>query len=82
MLVSTWYVTITVHVDRTAHCPERVFTTFDMTSYQRKIETRFHAGFGKFWKVMEIENAILQDLERFGNEIIFILAIEKFWIFV
>ena len=28
-------------------------------------------GFGKFWKFMEIENAIFQDLENFGKERIF-----------
>ena len=35
-----------------------------------------------FWKVMEIENAIFQDLEIFGKERIFKMNMEKFWIFV
>ena len=30
---------------------------------------------------MEIENAIFQDLESFGKERIFKIAVEKFWIF-
>ena len=33
-----------------------------------------------FWKVMEIKNAIFQDLESFGKEMIFKIAMEKFWI--
>ena len=28
-------------------------------------------GIGEFWKVMEIDNAIFQDLESFGKERIF-----------
>ena len=37
---------------------------------------------GKFWKVMEIENTILQDLESFGKKRSFKMAMEEFWIFV
>ena len=37
---NTQYVTITIHVDRTAHCPERVFTTHNRTPQERKTETR------------------------------------------
>ena len=37
---NTRYVTITIHVDRTAHCPERVFTTHNRTPQERKTETR------------------------------------------
>ena len=36
--------------------------------------------FWKFWKVMEIDNAISKDLERFGKERIFKMAMEKLWI--
>ena len=36
----------------------------------------------RFREVMEIENAIFQDLESFGKEIIFKIAMEKFRIFV
>ena len=43
---------------------------------------RVRTGFGKFWKVMEVENAIFQALESFGKEMIFIMAMEKLWIFV
>ena len=32
---------------------------------------RVRAGFGKFSKVMKIENAIFQDMESFGKEMIF-----------
>ena len=34
------YVTITIHVDRTTHSPERVFATHNMTTQKRKTETR------------------------------------------
>ena len=44
--------------------------------------TRVRTGFGKFWKVLEIDNAIFQDLESFGKESIFKMAVEKFWIFI
>ena len=37
---NTRYVTITIHVDRTAHCPERVFTTHNRTLHEHKTETR------------------------------------------
>ena len=37
-------------------------------------------GFGKFWKVIEIENVIFQDLESFGKERVFKIFMEKFWI--
>ena len=39
-------------------------------------------GFGKFWKSMEIDNAILQDLESLGKGTSFKMAIETSWIFV
>ena len=35
-------------------------------------------GSCRFWKVMEIENPIFQDLESFGIEKIFEMAMEKF----
>ena len=35
-----------------------------------------------FWKVMEIDNAIFLDLESFGKERFFKMAMEKFWIFI
>ena len=35
-----------------------------------------------FWKVMEIENAIFQDLECFGKERIFKMALEIYSIFI
>ena len=34
------------------------------------------------WKVIEIENAIFQDLDSFGKERISKMALKKFWIFV
>ena len=34
-----------------------------------------------FWKAMEIDNAIFQNLESFGKEKLFKMAMEKFWIF-
>ena len=43
---------------------------------------RVRTGFGKFWKVVEIENAIFQDLESFGKERIFKMAMARVWIFV
>ena len=38
--------------------------------------------FGKFCKVLEIENAIFQDLENFVKEMIFKMAMEELWICV
>ena len=35
--------------------------------------------FGKFGKLMEIDNTIFQDLEIFGKETFFNMAMEKFW---
>ena len=37
-------------------------------------------GFGKFWKVMEIDNAIFQGLQRFGKEMILYNGYGKVWI--
>ena len=42
---------------------------------------RARTGFEKFWKVMEIENAVFQELESFGKEN-FQNGYGKFWIFV
>ena len=42
--------------------------------YTPKIRT----GFGKFWKVTEIDNAIFQDLESFGKEMFLKMALENF----
>ena len=39
-------------------------------------------GFGKFWKVMEIEKAIFQDLERFRKESVFKMAMAKLEFFM
>ena len=39
-------------------------------------------GSGKLWKVMEIDNAIFQDLETFGKRDVFQSGYEKFWKFV
>ena len=39
-------------------------------------------GFGTFWKVMEIDNAIFQYLESFETGRFFKMAMEKFGIFV
>ena len=50
---------------------------FDATCYNR-----VRTGFGKFWKVMEIDNAIFHDLESFGKGIFFKMAMEQFWIVV
>ena len=41
---------------------------------------RVCTGLGKFWKDMETENAIFQDLESFERERMFKMAMEKFWI--
>ena len=38
--------------------------------------------FVRTWKVMEIEGTIIQDLESFGKEMIFKMAVETFWILV
>ena len=38
------------------------------------------AGFREFWKVTEIKNAIFHDLESFGRERIFKIAMKKFWL--
>jgi len=35
---NTWYVKITIHVDRTTHCPERVFTTHNRNSSYAKLK--------------------------------------------
>ena len=43
---------------------------------------RVRTGFAKFWNIMEIHNAIFQDLESFGKEEFFKMAVEKFWIVV
>ena len=48
----------------------------------RMIYIRVRTDCGKLWKAVEIENSIFQGLESFGNERIFKMAIEKFWIFV
>ena len=47
-----------------------------------KIGSLVYSGTIRVWKVIEIENAIFQDLESFGKERIFKMAVEKFWIFV
>ena len=39
-------------------------------------------GSGKLSKVMEIDNAIVQDLESFGKRDVFQSGYEKFWNFV
>ena len=49
-----------------------------LASYDYSVRT----GFGKFWKVMEIENVIVHYMECFGKERIFKMAMEKFLIFV
>ena len=41
-----------------------------ITSQIRQL-CRARNGFGKLWKVMEIDNAIFQDLESFGKREIF-----------
>ena len=43
---------------------------------------RVRMVFGKFWKVMEIDYAIFQDLESFGKKEFFNMAMEEFLIFV
>ena len=52
------------------------------TSMKQNVNLGVRTGFGTFWKIMEIENAIFQDLESFRKDRIFKLAMEKFWIFV
>ena len=47
-------------------------------SYIHSVRT----DFGGFWKVMEIDSAIFQDLESYGKGRIFNMAMEKLWIFV
>ena len=39
-------------------------------------------SFGKFRKVIGIDNAVFQYLEHFGKGKFFKIAMEKFWIFV
>jgi len=36
-------------------------------------------GFRKFWKVMEIENFIFQDLESFGKARMFKMTMDNIW---
>ena len=36
-------------------------------------------GFGNCWKVMEINNAICQDLDRLRKGRLFKMTMEKFW---
>ena len=43
---------------------------------------RVLTDFGKLLNVMEIENAIFQNLENFGKCKFFYMAMEKFWIYV
>ena len=56
------------------------FGAITCTPWQRLAQYRFRTGFGRLRKVMEIENAIFQDLESFGKEKFFKVAMEKFWI--
>ena len=42
---------------------------------------RVRTGFGKSWKVLEIDNTFFQDLESFGKFLFRLLAMEKLWIF-
>ena len=35
----------------------------------RNLKLKVRTGFRRFWKVMEIDNTIFQDLESFGKEI-------------
>ena len=50
--------------------------TFFSKKHRSRCSTyRIHAG---FWKVLEIENAFFQDLESFGKEMIFKMAMESF----
>ena len=44
------------------------------------LKSRVCAGFGKFWKVIEIADTIVQDLESFGKKRFF--KMEKFRIFL
>ena len=39
---------------------------------------RIRTDFGKFWKTMEIDNAIFQGLDRFGKGRFFKLIMESF----
>ena len=36
---NTWYVKITIHIGKTTHCPERVFTTHNRAPKEHKTET-------------------------------------------
>ena len=42
----------------------------------------FRTGFGKFGKVMAIDNATFQDLESFRKGWFFKMSMQEFWIFV
>jgi len=63
---------------------QRCFGFFYLNSVSSSLNAtyRVRTGFGKFWKVMEIENVFFQDLENFGKGRIFKMAMEMFWIFV
>ena len=37
---NTWHAMITIHVERTPHCPETVFTAHNSAPQVRKTETR------------------------------------------
>jgi len=56
---NTWYVKITIHVDRTTHCPERVFTTHNRNSSYAKLK---HAT----WKLKLQE---IQHITKTSNSI-------------
>jgi hypothetical protein len=43
--------------------------------------SRVRTGFGKSWKVLEIDNGFFQDLASFGKWLFGPLGYEKLWIF-
>ena len=49
---------------------------------QYRITTyRVRKTFGRFQKAMEIDDASFQDLESFGKRRIFLMVVEKVWVF-
>ena len=42
---------------------------------------KVRTGFGKYWKVIKVENAIFRDLKSLGKREHFKMTMEKFWIF-
>ena len=62
---------------------ERKYSTSPLSSDSKHLDLiRVCTDIAKLWKVMENDNVIFQDLERFGKGMFFKMAMEKSWIFL